>query len=65
MKWEDVAGLETAKQALKEAVILPIKAPQLFTDQKPWKAILLYGVCIFLHSGMTVILIVSPASWHW
>ena len=29
--WEDVAGLETAKEALKEAVILPIKFPHLFT----------------------------------
>jgi SpoVK/Ycf46/Vps4 family AAA+-type ATPase len=25
VKWEDVAGLEQAKETLKEAVILPIK----------------------------------------
>lgn len=25
--WDDVAGLEAAKEALKEAVILPIKFP--------------------------------------
>ncbi|WKX91931.1 hypothetical protein Q1695_010179 [Nippostrongylus brasiliensis] len=31
IKWSDIAGLETAKEALKEAVILPIKFPQLFT----------------------------------
>lgn len=31
VKWEDVAGLEAAKEALKEAVILPIKFPHLFT----------------------------------
>ena len=30
IKWDDVAGLETAKQLLKEAVVLPIKFPQLF-----------------------------------
>jgi len=27
VKWEDISGLENAKNALKEAVILPIKFP--------------------------------------
>lgn len=31
VRWNDVAGLEGAKEALKEAVILPIKFPHLFT----------------------------------
>ena len=31
VKWDDVAGLESAKQALQEAVILPVKFPQFFT----------------------------------
>ena len=45
VKWDDVAGLEGAKDLLKEAVILPYKFPQLFTGKrKPWKGILLYGV---------------------
>lgn len=44
VKWDDVAGLESAKDALKEAVILPVKFPQFFTGKrKPWKGFLLYG----------------------
>lgn len=43
--FKDVAGLENAKQALQEAVILPKKMPQLFEgNREPWRAILLYGV---------------------
>jgi len=44
VKWSDVAGLENAKESLKEAVILPIKFPHLFTGKRqPWRGILLYG----------------------
>ncbi|KAJ6246910.1 vacuolar protein sorting-associated protein 4a [Anaeramoeba flamelloides] len=44
VRWSDVAGLVGAKEALKEAVIMPIKFPQLFVGKrKPWKGILLYG----------------------
>jgi len=44
VQWSDVAGLETAKDALKEAVIFPVKYPQLFVGKrKPWKGILLFG----------------------
>ncbi|KAF8631348.1 hypothetical protein AX15_002434 [Amanita polypyramis BW_CC] len=44
VKWDDVAGLEGAKAALKEAVILPIKFPHLFTGKRtPWRGILMYG----------------------
>ncbi|XBW35274.1 hypothetical protein QEN19_000842 [Hanseniaspora menglaensis] len=44
VKWTDIAGLETAKESLKEAVILPVKFPHLFTGKrKPTTGILLYG----------------------
>lgn len=44
VKWESIAGLEGAKEALKEAVIMPMKFPQLFVGgRKAWKGILLYG----------------------
>ncbi|CAI8509074.1 unnamed protein product [Hanseniaspora opuntiae] len=44
VKWSDIAGLETAKESLKEAVILPVKFPHLFKGKrKPTTGILLYG----------------------
>jgi vacuolar protein-sorting-associated protein 4 len=44
IKWEDVAGLESAKATLKEAVVLPVRFPQLFAgNRRPWKGVLLYG----------------------
>lgn len=44
VSWDDVAGLQTAKDALKEAVILPIRHPNLFTGKRtPWRGILMYG----------------------
>lgn len=44
VKWSDVAGLEQAKDLLKEAVILPVRFPELFQGKRtPWRGILLYG----------------------
>ncbi|XP_027331852.1 spastin isoform X2 [Abrus precatorius] len=44
VRWEDVAGLEKAKQALMEMVILPTKRRDLFTGlRKPARGLLLFG----------------------
>ena len=45
VRWEDVGGLEHAKQELMEAVEWPLKYPEVFSavNIKPPKGILLYG----------------------
>ncbi|KKA30851.1 hypothetical protein TD95_000733 [Thielaviopsis punctulata] len=44
VRWDDIAGLDSAKETLKEAVVLPIKFPSLFQGKRQaWKGILLYG----------------------
>ncbi|XP_026380246.1 spastin-like [Papaver somniferum] len=46
VKWEDVAGLEKAKQSLLEMVIIPTQRPDLFpggTIRRPPKGLLLFG----------------------
>jgi transitional endoplasmic reticulum ATPase len=45
VRWEDVGGLEEAKQALQEAVEWPLRHADLFTQvgAKPPKGILLHG----------------------
>jgi vacuolar protein-sorting-associated protein 4 len=51
VKWEDVGGLEQAKKVIQEAVILPMKFPEVFIGQRtPWRGILLYGVGFLLFS---------------
>ncbi|CAL2044364.1 unnamed protein product [Caenorhabditis brenneri] len=42
--WADVAGLEGAKKALREIVVLPFKRPDVFTGiRAPPKGVLLFG----------------------
>jgi len=44
VNWEDIAGLENVKQAVREAIVLPIAKPELFTGaRRPWSGILLFG----------------------
>ena len=41
---DEVANLETAKQALREAIVLPLQRPDLFQGaRKPWRGVLLFG----------------------
>ena len=44
VKWNDIAGLEKAKQTLQEAVILPALRPDLFQGLRaPPRGVLLFG----------------------
>ena len=44
VSFHHIAELKLAKQLLKEAVVMPVKYPQLFQGiVRPWKGILLYG----------------------
>jgi len=44
VNWEDIAGLDNVKQALRAAIVLPIAKPELFTGaRRPWSGILLFG----------------------
>ena len=44
VRWDDIIGLDTPKQLIKEAVVYPIKYPELFRGiLSPWKGLLLFG----------------------
>ena len=44
VSFEDIAGLDDCKKLLREAVLLPIIAPQYFKGiRRPWKGVLMYG----------------------
>jgi katanin p60 ATPase-containing subunit A1 len=44
VRWDDIVELKAAKRLLKEAVVMPIRYPELFTGLlTPWKGVLLFG----------------------
>lgn len=44
IRYTDIIGLKPAKRLMKEAVLMPLKYPKLFTGLlEPWKGILLFG----------------------
>ena len=45
IKFSDIAGLQQAKQFLKETLFLPMQFPNFFKEKnlQPWRGILLYG----------------------
>ncbi|GAB6023535.1 Katanin p60 ATPase-containing subunit A-like 2, variant 2 [Chamberlinius hualienensis] len=44
VKWDDIVRLDEAKRLIKEAVVYPIRYPQLFQGLlSPWRGLLLYG----------------------
>ena len=44
VRWNDIIGLDNARRLAKEAIVYPIKYPQLFSGiTAPWKGLLLYG----------------------
>lgn len=43
ISWDDIAGLDTVKQALQETAILPLMRPDLFTGLRRPQNILLWG----------------------
>lgn len=44
VKFEDIGGLEDAKRAINEAMVLPLLMPEFFTGlRRPWKGVLLFG----------------------
>jgi katanin p60 ATPase-containing subunit A1 len=44
ISFDDIVGLENAKELLNESIILPLLIPEFFTNfQEPWKGVLLFG----------------------
>lgn len=48
VKFADLCGLGSLKNDLIHAALLPLKQPQLFSNTKPYKGFLLFGVSILL-----------------
>lgn len=63
VKWSDVAGLHDAKESLKEAVILPIKFPHLFTGKCLYYLQFVY-ICLLVIKAFCLVYI-NTAFCNW
>lgn len=45
VKWESVGGLQKVKETIKDAIVIPLKHPELLKKYgvSPWKGVLLFG----------------------
>jgi vacuolar protein-sorting-associated protein 4 len=43
VRWADIAGLASAKQAIEDSIILPLRHPEIFEGMPSWKGVLLFG----------------------
>ncbi len=44
VEWDEIAGLEDAKKALRAAVMIPLRRPELFRGKRrPYAGVLMYG----------------------
>lgn len=46
ISWDSVMGVEEAKQALREAILVPKMFPDSGQSKNAWNGILLYGVSL-------------------
>ena len=58
VRWDDVAELEGAKAALKEAVILPIKFPHLFSGIFQFYCLFIFYFYAFIPFPLCLVVVV-------
>ena len=65
VRWDDIAGLKEAKRLLEEAVVLPLLMPDYFKGiRRPWKGVLMFGVCCFFYIFIYLFYVTLPLISH-